>query len=89
VKEGHLRPYRADLNPRLGANDTIPIGINGAGSLMGGLLNADDKAGSYQIVAVSDVYAPNHDAVKERSNGLVTRRSMSMNHFKGALPGVR
>jgi predicted dehydrogenase len=39
---------------------------------MGGLLNSADKAGPYQIVAVSDVYAPHRDAVKERSNGLAT-----------------
>ena len=27
------------------------------------------KSASYQIVAVSDVYGPHRDAVKERSNG--------------------
>jgi predicted dehydrogenase len=37
-----------------------------------GLLDAADKAGPYQIVAVSDVYGPRRDAVKERSNGLAT-----------------
>ena len=36
------------------------------------LLDAADKAGPYQIVAVSDVYAPHRDAVKERSNGIAT-----------------
>jgi len=56
----------------LGANDTISIGVIGAGHRMKGLLDAADKAGSYQIVAVSDVYAPNRDAIKERSNGLAT-----------------
>jgi predicted dehydrogenase len=56
----------------LGANDTIRIGVIGAGGRMRGLLDAADKAGSYQIVAVSDVYAPHRDAVKERSNGLAT-----------------
>jgi predicted dehydrogenase len=55
-----------------GANNTIRIGVIGAGSRMGGLLNSADKAGPYQIVAVSDVYAPHRDAVKERSNGLAT-----------------
>ena len=55
-----------------GANNTIRVGVIGAGSRMGGLLNSADKAGSYQIVAVSDVYAPHRDAVKERSNGLAT-----------------
>jgi predicted dehydrogenase len=56
----------------LGANDMISIGVVGAGHRMKGLLDAADKVGSYQIVAVSDVYAPNRDAVKERSNGLAT-----------------
>ena len=41
---------------------------------MKGLLDAADKAAgiSYEIVAVSDVYGPNRDAVKERSNGLAS-----------------
>ena len=55
-----------------GANDTIRVGVIGAGSRMRGLLDAADKAGPYQIVAVSDVYAPHSDAVRERSNGLAT-----------------
>ncbi len=53
----------------LGANDTPRIGVIGAGGRMNGLLDSADKAGPYQIVAVSDVYAPRRDAVKERSNG--------------------
>ena len=36
------------------------------------LLDAADKVGPYQIVAVSDVYGPHRDAVKERSNGIAT-----------------
>jgi predicted dehydrogenase len=56
----------------LGANDTIRVGVIGAGGRMRGLLDAADKAGSYQIIAASDVYAPHRDAVKERSNGLAT-----------------
>lgn len=55
-----------------GANDTIRIGVIGAGERMKGLLNSADKVGPYQIVAVSDVYGPNRDAVKERSDGLAT-----------------
>jgi predicted dehydrogenase len=55
-----------------GANDTIRIGVIGAGNRMGGLLDAADKAGLYQIVAASDVYGPRRDAIKERSNGLAT-----------------
>jgi predicted dehydrogenase len=56
----------------LGANDTIRIGVIGAGQRIKVLLNAADKVGPYQIVAVSDVYAPHRDAIKERSNGLAT-----------------
>jgi predicted dehydrogenase len=55
-----------------GANDTIRIGVIGAGHRMKGLLDAADKVGAYQIVAVSDVYGPNRDAVVQRSNGLAT-----------------
>jgi len=56
----------------LGANDTLRVGIIGAGGRMNGLLDAADKAGNYQIAAVSDVYAPRRDAVKQRSNGTAT-----------------
>jgi predicted dehydrogenase len=56
----------------LGANDTLRIGVIGAGGRMGDLLNAADKAGNYQIVAVSDVYAPRRDAIQQRSNGIAT-----------------
>ena len=56
----------------LGANDTIRIGAIGAGGRMRNLLDAADKAGPCQIVAVSDVYGPHRDAVKERSNGIAT-----------------
>src|SRR5438034_4854400 len=53
----------------LGANDTLRIGVIGAGGRMNDLLNAADKAGNYQIVAVSDVYGPRLDAIKQRANG--------------------
>lgn len=56
----------------LGANDTLRVGVVGAGGRMGALLNAADSAGSYQIVAVSDVYGPRRDAIKQRSNGMAT-----------------
>src|SRR6266404_5380634 len=55
-----------------GANDTIRVGVIGAGRRMKGLLDAADKVGPYQIVAVSDVYTPNRDAIRERSNGSAT-----------------
>ena len=56
----------------LGANDTVRVGVIGAGGRMRNLLDAADKLGPYQIVAVSDVYGPHRDAVKERSNGVAT-----------------
>jgi len=56
----------------LGTNDTLRVGVIGAGSRMGDLLNAADKVGNYQIVAVSDVYGPRRDAIKQRSNGVAT-----------------
>jgi predicted dehydrogenase len=55
-----------------GANDTIRIGVIGAGGRMKGLLDAADKAGVYQIVAVCDVYGPHRDAIQQRANGLAT-----------------
>ena len=55
-----------------GANDTLRIGVIGAGGRMKGLLDCADKVAPYQIVAVSDVYTPHCDAVKERSKGLAT-----------------
>jgi predicted dehydrogenase len=56
----------------LGANDMLRVGVIGAGGRMGDLLNAADKVGNYQIVAVSDVYGPRRDATKQRSNGIAT-----------------
>lgn len=55
-----------------GANDTIRIGVIGAGHRMKSLLDAADKAGVYEIVAACDVYGPNRDAIQQRSNGLAT-----------------
>jgi predicted dehydrogenase len=55
-----------------GANDTLRIGVIGAGGRMGNLLDAAQQAGPHQIVAVSDVYTPHCDAVKARSNGVAT-----------------
>lgn len=56
-----------------GANDKLRVGVIGAGHRMRGLLDAADKcAAEYQIVAVSDVYGPNRDAVVQKSNNLAT-----------------
>src|SRR5258707_13706424 len=52
----------------MGANDTLRIGVIGAGGRMEDLLTAADKVGGYQIVAVSDVYEPRIDEVKKRPN---------------------
>src|SRR6266850_2889827 len=56
----------------LGANDALRVGVIGSGGRMGDLLDAADKAGNVQIAAVSDVYGPRRDAIKERSKGLAT-----------------
>lgn len=53
----------------LGANDTVRVGVIGAGGRSRWLLNCADQAGPYQIVGVSDVYGPHCDLVKQRSNG--------------------
>src|SRR5260221_7594273 len=53
----------------LGANDTLRVGVIGAGGRMNDLLDAADKVGGYQIAAVSDVYGPRTDAVKKRPSG--------------------
>jgi predicted dehydrogenase len=56
----------------LGANDTFRLGVIGAGSRMQTLLDCAEKVAPCQIAAVSDVYAPRRDAVKERSKGMAT-----------------
>ena len=56
----------------LGANDTIRVGVIGAGGRMIGLLNAADQVGGFQIATVSDVYGPRRELVKTRTNGLAT-----------------
>jgi predicted dehydrogenase len=54
----------------LGANDTLRVGVIGAGGRMRDLLNsADDTGIAYEIVAVADVYGPHRDAVKLRTAG--------------------
>lgn len=51
-----------------GANERLRIGVIGAGSRAKWLLDCADEVAPYDIVAVSDVYAPHCDAVKGRSN---------------------
>ena len=56
-----------------GANDTLRVGVIGAGGRMRNLLDAADNSGTaFEIVAVSDVYGPRRDEVKERSKGIAT-----------------
>ena len=55
----------------LGANDILRVGVIGAGGRMNTLLDCAEKSGTpFQIVAVSDVYGPRRDAVKERAAGV-------------------
>jgi predicted dehydrogenase len=56
----------------IGANDTLRVGVIGAGGRMQSLLSAADQAGHYQIVAVSDVYGPYCDTIQLRANGKAT-----------------
>lgn len=52
-----------------GANDVLRIGLIGAGGRMGQLLEAADSTGvPFEIVSVSDVYAPRREEVKTRAN---------------------
>ncbi len=53
----------------LGANDTLRLGVIGAGGRMKTLLHSADKSAPNQLVAVSDVYSPHFDQVKQRVNG--------------------
>ena len=42
-----------------GANNTLRLGVIGAGGRMGALLDAAEKSGTaHEIVAISDVYGP-------------------------------
>ena len=53
----------------LGANDRLRVGVIGAGGRMQDLIVAADKAGNYEIAAVSDVYGPRLDAIKKLPSG--------------------
>src|SRR5215472_3238261 len=56
----------------VGANDTLRVGVIGAGGRMNDLLRAADFAGGYQIAGVSDVYGPRCDAIQQKANGTST-----------------
>ena len=52
-----------------GANERLRVGVIGAGGRMHSLLNSAEKTSTpYDIVAVSDVYAPHAEEVKTRPN---------------------
>ncbi|WP_260703115.1 Gfo/Idh/MocA family protein [Edaphobacter flagellatus] len=51
------------------ANETLRVGIIGAGGRMRALMGAADASGvPYEIVSVCDVYGPRRDEVKARTN---------------------
>jgi predicted dehydrogenase len=53
----------------LGANERLRVGVIGAGGRMGSILASGDSSGiPFEIVAVSDVYAPHAEHVKTRTN---------------------
>ncbi len=56
----------------VGANETLRLGVIGAGERMKSLLHAADKAGPYQLVAAADVYGPHRDEIGERTKGAAT-----------------
>jgi predicted dehydrogenase len=56
----------------LGANDTIRVGVIGAGGRMDNLLDSAENVAPIQYVAVSDVYKPHRDKVVERSGNTAT-----------------
>ena len=70
----------------LGANDTIRLGVIGAGERMQTLLDRAEKYGAstgnpVQFAAVSDVWAPRREAVRLRSGGRATTHL----HYKEVL----
>src|SRR3982074_1346196 len=62
------------------ASDTLRVGVIGAGGRMRDLLDAADYVGGYDIVAVSDVYGPHADAVKERSESMGVAMGVATTH---------
>lgn len=52
----------------VGANDTLRLGVIGAGGRMKTLLRSADKSAPNQIVAACDVYSPHLDELKQRTN---------------------
>jgi predicted dehydrogenase len=55
-----------------GANDVIRLGLIGCGGRMGSLVDAAQKSGGCQILAVCDVYEPRRDKFREKSDNLAS-----------------
>ena len=55
-----------------GANETLRVGVIGAGHRHEGIARFCRQGRPIPNCGGSDVYGPNRDAVKERSNGLAT-----------------
>src|SRR3954463_16459718 len=63
-----------------GANDRLRIGVIGAGGRMHGLLNSAESTGvPFDIVCVSDVYAPHREEVKTRASATNATTCMDFN----------
>lgn len=63
-----------------GANDRLRIGVIGAGGRMHGLLGAAESTGvPFEIVSVSDVYAPHREEVKSRPTATSATTCMDFN----------
>jgi predicted dehydrogenase len=54
----------------LGANDTLRLGVIGAGQRMGTLLECAQKSGPHEILAIADPYKPRLASTRERFAGI-------------------
>jgi predicted dehydrogenase len=61
-----LASTRAIGAPGAGPNDTLRIGVIGAGQRMGTLLDCAAKSGNHELVAVADPYKPRRESVQRR-----------------------
>jgi len=68
-----------------GANDTLRVGVIGAGQRMGTLLDCAEKSGPHEIIAVSDPYKPHRDAVQRRSVSLATKSATTHIDYRPVL----
>jgi len=68
-----------------GANETLQLGVIGAGGRMGTLLDCADKVAPVQFAAVSDAYTPRREAVVERSFSLTDAQATSHLDYRHVL----